>query len=246
MNTEQIPKYRPYEIEILRLEGVLYAKSPNAYNEITEEDLDKIDRLTELLMNGSRFFTAHQKNDPIMHIYTEKYPTSETEAITVKTETRKWDEIKHLIKPNYIDLTEKTTMTFDLLNRVEEHDEFETHNNEIIFEDKGLKIQLIESYMGGVTGLYRIGYKDTIITHNGFHVDTETDTIISKTNVIKGNPKEIYDAIEESGLQWCTLQEQAEESTSKGESEAEKYYKSYIGEFCEFVTDMYIYGIPMC
>ena len=157
-------------------------------------------------------------------------------------------EISELIKPDPIKSAEENTPTFDLLEQVQEHEEFGLEDGAFILEDKGLRLEHIPPYPRRITGKFRVSCEDTLIEISG--LGESERTVI----VIHGEAQQIVEFFEENKLEWSSMQEWLEinnmEWLSISESvkaeiqigEAETHYEAYVVEICKFLTDIYTLG----
>ncbi|MDE0315414.1 MAG: hypothetical protein OXM61_10965 [Candidatus Poribacteria bacterium] len=134
------------------------------------------------------------------------------------------------VKP--ITLTEPTPMTFDLLYNSQEHDEFEVEDGDLVFDDKGLKIW-IHNRIGR-----RFLYNDNEMFASLTTVEQHPSIHVFRTafDVKKGSVIPMMRCVEDSGLEWSTMQECIEAT--------EDFAKDYMEEFSRYVINTYCDGVP--
>ena len=138
-------------------------------------------------------------------------------------------------------IREKTTLTFDSVRRVETHDAFVLEAGDVLFHDRGLKIELLKSVIGGITGVYRMTYENNEVLING--ADLVDEEIKMTVKIVSGEASPIYRRIESSGLKWCSMQEWSKETIEDHGVEA--YILDYLSEVCQYMSDMFAHGCPM-
>ena len=131
-----------------------------------------------------------------------------------------------------MEIREKTTLTLANFREIPEHDHnFEVQAGDVLFEDKEMKVEIIEPY--GITNDYRITYKDNTIEFYDFLV--EDGKFTSRLDVLQGEVKPIRLFFEENRIQWRLHGE-------NGYSDAENQY--YIAELLCYLYDVYQVGYP--
>ena len=164
-------------------------------------------------------------------------------SIISRSELPPSEEVASTNPADEVVITEKKTLTFDLVQNVAEHKEFRLAPGDVLFEDKGLKIELVHPLIGGITGEYRVSYKETVIDVNGATV--VDGKVISTVDIVSGDIAEVYRCVEDSGLQWCSMQEPDHKAYFIREDGVEAYMKDYVHEICEYMSDMFAFGVPM-
>ena len=124
-----------------------------------------------------------------------------------------------------IHITEKTPMTFELLECVSEHDEFEIEKDEVLFSDKYLVIKWANSLYH-----YNVTLNENEVIINAFAV-TEDKKIVSDNKIVKGSAITIMNLIESTDLDWNSIQEQIETT--------EAFALEYLEEFCLYTQKVY-------
>ncbi len=142
--------------------------------------------------------------------------------------------VEHIIHPEVkpITLTEPTPMTFDLLYHSQAHEEFEVNDGDLVFEDKGLKIW-IHNRIGR-----RFIYKDNEMYCSLTTTEPRTGIRLFKTKyeLRKGSVIPMMRCVEDSGLEWNTMQEVIEDT--------EDFANDYMEEFASYVINTYCDGVP--
>lgn len=124
-----------------------------------------------------------------------------------------------------IHLTEPTPMTFELLECVSEHDEFDFGKDAVLFSDKHLVIKWANSLYH-----YNVTLNENEVIINAFAV-TEDNKIVSDNKIVKGSALAIMNLIESTDLDWNTIQEQIETT--------EEFALEYLEEFCLYTQKVF-------
>ena len=131
-----------------------------------------------------------------------------------------------------MEIREKTTLTLANFREIPVHERnFEVNEGEVLFEDKGMKVEVIEPY--GITNDYRITYRGNCIEFYDFLV--EDGKFTSRLDVLQGEVKPIRQFFQDNRIQRRAYGE-------NDYSDSENQY--YIAELCCYLYDIYQVGYP--
>ena len=124
-------------------------------------------------------------------------------------------------------LTKPTAITFHLIERIEEHEEFNVYNGTVFFNDKGLSYSWSEIESG-----YVAKYEGNEVILRGRKY--RNGEVIHDYDIISGDASEIVKVIEDSQVEWSSMQEWIEDT--------EKFTIDYLREFGEYCLTLYTDG----
>lgn len=128
-----------------------------------------------------------------------------------------------------ITITEATPITFHLIERIEEHDlDFDVDNGTVFFDDKGLTYS-----WRGKDNAYVVKYKGNWIVLRGRKY--RLGEVHHDYDVITGLASSIMKVIEDSQVEWSSMQEHIEDG--------EDFAIDYLREFGEYCLCLYCDGV---
>ena len=127
-------------------------------------------------------------------------------------------------------IREKTTLTLANFREIPEHDRnFKVNAGDVLFDDQGLKVEIIEPY--GITNDYRITYGENRIEYHDFLV--EDGKFTSRLDALQGEVKPIKKFFEDNRILW-----RADGANDYSDEEN----KWHIAELCCYLYDIYQVG----